>query len=41
MKKQSIFLKNSKKKKLFYKNKIIIFDGNLMHGNGINKSDLT
>ena len=34
------FLRKVKIEKLFYKNKIIIFDGNLMHGNGINKSDL-
>lgn len=34
------FLRKVKIEKLFYKNKVIIFDGNLMHGSGINKSDL-
>ena len=34
------FLKKVKIENLFFKNKVIIFDGNLMHGNGINKNEM-
>ena len=37
--KKIIFLKKVKKENLYFKEKIIIFNGNIMHGSGLNKSN--
>ena len=37
--KKIIFLKKVKKENLYFKKKIIIFNGNIMHGSGLNKSN--
>ncbi len=37
--KKIYFLRKVKKENLFFKDKLVIFDGNLMHGAGLNKSD--
>tara|TARA_A100001035_G_scaffold279503_2_gene281140 strand:+ start:857 stop:1594 length:738 start_codon:yes stop_codon:yes gene_type:complete len=38
--KKIIFLKKVKKENLYFKEKIIIFNGNIMHGSGLNRSNL-
>lgn len=38
--KKIIFLKKVKKENLYFKEKIIIFNGNIMHGSGSNKSNV-